>query len=87
MNFGEWQFCNYVQQCQRAGVTAGDLPQASSHGRGHLRCRAGVEKAPAWLPCASEPRYLALVVAVRPRFLALLFPSPLPNSDEPVSSP
>ena len=57
MNYGEWQFYNYVEQCQRAGVTAGDLPRVSSRGRGHLWRRAGVVKTVAWLLLASEPRY------------------------------
>ena len=60
-----------VNSAHRSCYTAGDLRLASRRGRGHLWRRAGMEKSPAWLPCASEPRYLALAVAVCPRSLAL----------------
>ena len=51
--------------------TAGDLRFASRRGRGRLWRRAGAVKATMQLPCASEPLYLALAVAVCPRSLAL----------------
>ena len=60
-----------MNSVQRSCYTAGDLRFASRRGRGYLWRRAGVVKATAQLPCASEPLYLALVVAVCPRSLAL----------------
>ena len=49
----EWQFCNLVEQCRRAAVTAGELLSASRRARGRLWRRAGEEKATSWLPLAS----------------------------------
>jgi len=48
---------NMMNSARHLSYTAGDLRFGSSHDRGHLRRRAGAEKALAWLPCASEPRY------------------------------
>ena len=55
-----------VNSVHRRGYTADDLLQRSRRARGRPRLRAGAEKAPAWLPCASAPFYLALAVAVCP---------------------
>ena len=59
-------------------VTDGELLSRSSRRRGHVRLRAGMEKAPAWLPLASEPLYKAFTVAVFRRSAPLFFPSPPP---------
>ena len=56
---------------RRLSYTAGDLLLASRHGRGRLWRHAGAEEVHAWLPCASEPLYLALAVAVCPRSFPL----------------
>ena len=60
-----------VNSVHRLSYIAGDLRFASRRGRGRLWRRAGAVKATAQLPYASEPLYLALAVAVCPRFLAL----------------
>ena len=44
---------NTVNSVHRRSYTAGDLRFASRRVRGRPRLRAGVGKAPAWLPCAS----------------------------------
>ena len=44
---------NTVNSVHRRSYIAGDLRFASRHTRGCPRLRAGVGKAPAWLPCAS----------------------------------
>ena len=44
---------NIVNSVHRRSYTAGDLRFASRRARGRPRLRAGVGKAPAWLPCAS----------------------------------
>ena len=48
---------NLVILVNSSHLTAGDLLLGSRRVRGRLRLRAGAGKAPAWLPCASEPRY------------------------------
>ena len=53
---------------RRLSYTAGDLLLASRRGRGRLWRRAGVEGAPAWLPCASELRYKTYTIAVLRHF-------------------
>ena len=60
-----------VNSVHRLSYTAGDLRFASRRGRGRLWRRAGTVKATAQLPCASEPLYLALAIAVCPRSLPL----------------
>ena len=55
---------NTVNSVHRRSYTAGDLRFASWRACGRPRLHAGMEKSPAWLPCASEPLYLALAVAV-----------------------
>ena len=62
---------NTVNSVHRRSYTAGDIRFASRRARGRPRLRAGTEKSPAWLPCASEPLYLALAVAVCPRSFPL----------------
>ena len=44
---------NTVNSVHHHSYTAGDLRFASRRARGRPRLRAGVGKAPAWLPCAS----------------------------------
>ena len=44
---------NTVNSVHRRSYTAGDLRFASRRAHGRPRLRAGVGKAPAWLPCAS----------------------------------
>ena len=44
---------NTVNSVHRRSYTASDLWFASRHARGRPRLRAGMGKAPAWLPCAS----------------------------------
>ena len=56
-------------------LTAGDLLLVSRRTRGRLWLRAGVEKAPTWLPCASEPRYKAFTAVVLCHFFSV-FQSP-----------
>ena len=46
---------NTVNSVHRRSYIAGDLRFASRRARGHPRLRAGMGKAPAWLPCASGP--------------------------------
>jgi len=46
-----------VEQCRRAAVTAGGPSSAFQARRGRPWLHAGMEKATAWLPCASEPRF------------------------------
>ena len=53
-----------VNSSHRSQLTVGELLFRSGHRRGHLRLRAGAGKAPAWLPCASEPRYKAFTAVV-----------------------
>ena len=60
-----------MNSVHRLRYTAGDLRFASRRARGRPRLRAGAGKSPAWLPCASEPLYLALAVAVCPRSFPL----------------
>ena len=48
---------NIVNSAADRHLTVGDLPPCSSRARGRLRLRAGMEKATAWLPYASEPRF------------------------------
>ena len=55
-------------------LTVGELPLASRRARGHVRFRAGVEKAAAWLLLASEPRYKVFTVTIFLRSSALFFP-------------
>ena len=50
----------------------------SGRRRGRPWLRAGTENAPAWLPCASEPRYKAFAVVVPRRFPSSIFPTPPP---------
>ena len=59
-------------------LTDGELPTSSRRARGHVRLRAGVEKAAAWLPLASEPRYKVFTVAVFRRSSPLFFPTTPP---------
>ena len=53
-------------------LTDGELLSCSSRRRGHVRLRAGMEKAPMWLPLASEPLYKAFT-AVSARITNPLF--------------
>ena len=62
---------NTVNSVHRRSYTIDDLRFASRSARGCPRLHAGAEKTPTWLPCVSEPLYLALAVAVRPRSLVL----------------
>ena len=71
-----------VNSVHRLSYIAGDLRFASRHARGRPRLRASAVKSPAWLPCASEPCYLALAVVVCPRSLALFSRRHGHNSDE-----
>ena len=57
MNFGEWQTCNYYEQCPPSRLHRWRPSSAFQARRGRPWLRAGVEKATAWLPCASEPRF------------------------------
>ena len=68
-------------------LTVGDLLLVSRRARGHLRLRAGVEKAAAWLLRPSWPHFKASNVAILLRFLPLLFPSPPCCSGEHAPSP
>ena len=69
---------NMGNSSHRSHLIAGDLLLGSRRARGRLWCRAGAEKAPAWLPCASELRYKAFAVVVLRRFLSSVFPTPPP---------
>ena len=69
---------NSVNSNRESHLTAGDLLLVSRRARGHLRLRAGEEKAAAWLLHSSWPHFKASDVAVLLRFLPLLFPSTLP---------
>ena len=71
-----------MNSVHRSCYTAGDLRFASRRGRGCLWRRTGAVKATAQLPCASEPLYLALAIAVCPRSLALFSRRPDHNSGE-----
>ena len=59
---------------RRLSYTADDHLLASKRGRGHLWRCAGVEGAPAWLPCASELRYKTYTVTVLRHFPCSVFP-------------
>ena len=60
-----------MNSVHRSCYIAGDLRFGSRRARGRPRLCDGADKSPVWLPCASEPCYLALGVAVCPRPLAL----------------
>ena len=60
-----------MNNVQRTCYIAGDLRFGSRRARGRPRLHVGAEKSLVWLPCTSEPRYLALAVAICPRSLAL----------------
>ena len=64
-----------LNSARRSSYTAGDLRFGSSHDRGHLRRRAGAEKALTWLPCASEPRYKGRDAVVIVFLLCSVFPA------------
>ena len=72
----------------RSCYIAGDLRFGSRRTRGRPRLCAGAEKSPAWLPCASEPRYLTLPSPFVPVPLlcflpvALFISSELPPSNQ-----
>ena len=59
-------------------LTDGEPLSCSSRRRGHVRLRAGMEKAPAWLPFAFEPRYKTFVAVVLRRFSSSVFSTPPP---------
>jgi len=59
-------------------LTDGELPTSSRRARGHVRLRAGVEKAAAWLPLASKPRYKVFTVVAFLRSSPLFFPTTPP---------
>jgi len=75
---------NLVNSSRGSHLTVGDLLLSSRRARGHLRRRAGMGKAPAWLLLTFEPRYKAYVAAVLLLFLPLLFP--VATAIAPVSS-
>ena len=77
---------NSVNSVHRLSYTAGDLQFASRRTHGRPRLHAGMEKSPAWLPCASESLYLALAIAVCPAPL-LCFSSRRRHSSGELASP
>ena len=69
---------NSVNSARRLSYIAGELRMRSGRHRGRPWLRAGMEKAPAFLPCASEPRYKAFAIVVPHRFPSSVFPTPPP---------
>ena len=69
---------NSVNSARRLSYIAGELRMRSGHHRGRPWLRAGMEKALAWLPCASELRYKAFAVVVPRRFPSFVFLTPPP---------
>ena len=68
-------------------LTDGELLSRSSRRRGHVWLRAGVEKAPTWLPLASELLYKAFTVAIFRCSAPLFFPSLPPLLRSAMPSP
>ena len=68
-------------------LTDGELLSHSSRRRRHVRLHAGVEKAPTWLPLASEPLHKAFTVAIFRCSAPLFFPSLPPLLRSAMPSP